>query len=155
MQLVLLELDLAGRLDRHAGGKVSLRSRLTRPNPPAPTFTRMREELRLKLVVVELPAKAKTIEKYLGPGTACWPATAMSATCRPRTGRSIPTTASRWTGRSIPTRRKQLKAITDAAKKADTLILATDPDREGEAISWHVQEVLRQEEGAAGRMSSA
>ena len=37
---------------------------------------------------------------------------------------------------------KQLKAITDEAKKADSLILATDPDREGEAISWHVQEVL-------------
>ena len=37
---------------------------------------------------------------------------------------------------------RQLKAITDEAKKADTLILATDPDREGEAISWHVQEVL-------------
>src|SRR5687768_16990587 len=43
-----------------------------------------------------------------------------------------------------PDRSKQLKAITDEAKKADTLILATDPDREGEAISWHVQEVLRQ-----------
>ena len=38
---------------------------------------------------------------------------------------------------------RQLKAITDEAKKADSLILATDPDREGEAISWHVQEVLR------------
>jgi DNA topoisomerase-1 len=38
---------------------------------------------------------------------------------------------------------RQLKAITDEAKKADALILATDPDREGEAISWHVQEVLR------------
>jgi DNA topoisomerase-1 len=43
-----------------------------------------------------------------------------------------------------PDRSKQLKAIADEAKKADTLILATDPDREGEAISWHVQEVLRQ-----------
>src|SRR4051794_4443951 len=43
-----------------------------------------------------------------------------------------------------PDRSKQLKAITDEAKNADTLILATDPDREGEAISWHVQEVLRQ-----------
>ena len=42
-----------------------------------------------------------------------------------------------------PDKAKQLKAITDEAKKADTLILATDPDREGEAISWHVQEVLR------------
>ena len=44
---------------------------------------------------------------------------------------------------SYPDKAKQLKAITDEAKKADTLILATDPDREGEAISWHVQEVLR------------
>jgi DNA topoisomerase-1 len=43
-----------------------------------------------------------------------------------------------------PDRSKQLRAIADEAKKADTLILATDPDREGEAISWHVQEVLRQ-----------
>src|SRR5437762_10356348 len=43
-----------------------------------------------------------------------------------------------------PDRSKQLKAIADEAKNADTLILATDPDREGEAISWHVQELLRQ-----------
>jgi DNA topoisomerase-1 len=42
----------------------------------------------------------------------------------------------------MATRRKQVKAITDEAKGADRLILATDPDREGEAISWHVQEVL-------------
>ena len=44
---------------------------------------------------------------------------------------------------TYPDKAKQLKAITDEAKKADALILATDPDREGEAISWHVQEVLR------------
>jgi DNA topoisomerase I len=43
-----------------------------------------------------------------------------------------------------------VKAIADAAKKADRLILATDPDREGEAISWHVQEVLRSEGAAQG-----
>src|SRR4051794_32329848 len=44
---------------------------------------------------------------------------------------------------TYPDKARQLKAITDEAKKADSLILATDPDREGEAISWHVQEVLR------------
>ena len=44
---------------------------------------------------------------------------------------------------NYPDKARQLKAIADEAKKADTLILATDPDREGEAISWHVQEVLR------------
>ena len=50
----------------------------------------------------------------------------------------------------MPTRREQLKAITDEAKKADTLILATDPDREGEAISWHVQEVLAKKKALPG-----
>src|SRR5687767_5411092 len=44
---------------------------------------------------------------------------------------------------NYPDKAKQLKEIGEHAKKADTLILATDPDREGEAISWHVQEVLR------------
>src|SRR4051794_8259591 len=44
---------------------------------------------------------------------------------------------------TYPDKARQLKAITDEAKKADSLILATDPDREGEAISWHIQELLR------------
>lgn len=51
-----------------------------------------------------------------------------------------------------PDRSKQLRAITEEAKKADTLILATDPDREGEAISWHVQEVLRQKKALPGKV---
>ena len=53
-----------------------------------------------------------------------------------------------------PDRAKQLKAITDEAKKADTLILATDPDREGEAISWHVQEVLRQKKALPAKVAA-
>src|SRR5262249_42756964 len=51
-----------------------------------------------------------------------------------------------------PDRSKQLKAIADEAKKADALILATDPDREGEAISWHVQEVLRQKKALPAKV---
>src|ERR1041384_439758 len=51
-----------------------------------------------------------------------------------------------------PDRSKQLRAITDEAKRADTLILATDPDREGEAISWHVQEVLRQKKALPAKV---
>ena len=98
----------------------------------------------MKLVVVELPAKAKTIEKYLGRGP---PRARVLRPCpRPaaqgRLGRSGP--GLRDAVEASPDRAKQLKAITDEARKADTLILATDPDREGEAISWHVQEVLRQ-----------
>ncbi len=68
----------------------------------------------------------------------------MSATCRPRTGRSTPTIISRCSGRSIRKSQKRLNDIAHAVKKADTLILATDPDREGEAISWHVLEVLNE-----------
>src|SRR5262245_4647905 len=51
-----------------------------------------------------------------------------------------------------PDRSKQMRAISDEAKKADALILATDPDREGEAISWHVQEVLRQKKALPAKV---
>jgi len=66
----------------------------------------------------------------------------MSETCRPRTARSARTKISPWTGSVYGDKQRQVKAITDAAKLADRLILATDPDREGEAISWHVRELL-------------
>ena len=97
----------------------------------------------MQLVIVESPAKAKTIEKYLGKDYKVLAShMAMSAICRPRTARCGRTKTSRWTGNSMATRQRQVKAITDAAKTADRLILATDPDREGEAISWHVRELL-------------
>ena len=97
----------------------------------------------MKLVVVESPAKAKTIEKYLGPGHRVLASYGHVRDLPPKDGSVDPDDgfAMLWT--PSPDRAKQLKAITDEAKKADTLILATDPDREGEAISWHVQEVLR------------
>jgi DNA topoisomerase-1 len=97
----------------------------------------------MKLVVVESPAKAKTIEKYLGPGHRVLASYGHVRDLPPKDGSVDPDHgfAMQWT--NSPDRAKQLKAIADEAKKADTLILATDPDREGEAISWHVQEVLR------------
>ena len=97
----------------------------------------------MKLVVVESPAKAKTIEKYLGPGHRVLASYGHVRDLPPKDGSVDPDDgfAMLWT--NSPDRAKQLKAIADEAKKADTLILATDPDREGEAISWHVQEVLR------------
>ncbi|MEO8547355.1 MAG: type I DNA topoisomerase, partial [Sphingomicrobium sp.] len=97
----------------------------------------------MKLVVVESPAKAKTIEKYLGPGHRVLASYGHVRDLPPKDGSVDPDDgfAMLWTPSAD--RAKQLKAITDEAKKADTLILATDPDREGEAISWHVQEVLR------------
>src|SRR5881398_2689770 len=98
----------------------------------------------LKLVVVESPAKAKTIEKYLGSGHRVLASFGHVRDLPPKDGSVDPDHGFDMQWQVSPDRSKQLKAITDEAKKADTLILATDPDREGEAISWHVQEVLRQ-----------
>ena len=98
----------------------------------------------MKLVVVESPAKAKTIEKYLGSGHRVLASFGHVRDLPPKDGSVDPDKAFEMLWQVSPDRAKQLRAITDEAKKADTLILATDPDREGEAISWHVQEVLRQ-----------
>jgi DNA topoisomerase-1 len=98
----------------------------------------------LKLVVVESPAKAKTIEKYLGSGHRVLASFGHVRDLPPKDGSVDPEHDFAMLWQVSPDRSKQLKAITDEAKTADALILATDPDREGEAISWHVQEVLRQ-----------
>src|SRR6187200_156732 len=98
----------------------------------------------MKLVVVESPAKAKTIEKYLGSGHRVLASFGHVRDLPPKDGSVDPEQGFDMLWQVSPDRSKQLRAITDEAKKADTLILATDPDREGEAISWHVQEVLRQ-----------
>ena len=96
----------------------------------------------MKLVVVESPAKAKTIEKYLGPGHKVLASYGHIRDLPPKDGSVDPDDGFAMIWDNYPDKAKQLKAISDEAKKADTLILATDPDREGEAISWHVQEVL-------------
>ena len=98
----------------------------------------------MKLVVVESPAKAKTIEKYLGPGHRVLASFGHVRDLPPKDGSVDPGQDFEMLWQVSPDRAKQLRAITDEARNADTLILATDPDREGEAISWHVQEVLRQ-----------
>ena len=97
----------------------------------------------MKLVVVESPAKAKTIEKYLGPGHRVLASYGHVRDLPPKDGSVDPDNGFAMEWESYADKARQLKAITDEAKDADTLILATDPDREGEAISWHVQEVLK------------
>src|SRR4249919_734981 len=98
----------------------------------------------MKLVVVESPAKAKTIEKYLGSGHRVLASFGHVRDLPPKDGSVDPDDGFAMIWDTYADKARQLKAIADEAKKADTLILATDPDREGEAISWHVQEVLRQ-----------
>ncbi|HVF94368.1 MAG TPA: toprim domain-containing protein, partial [Sphingomonas sp.] len=97
----------------------------------------------MKLVIVESPAKAKTIENYLGSGHRVLASYGHVRDLPPKDGSVDPDDGFAMLWENYPDKAKQLKAISDEAKNADTLILATDPDREGEAISWHVQEVLR------------
>ncbi len=96
----------------------------------------------MNVVIVESPAKAKTINKYLGPDYTVLASFGHIRDLPSKDGSVRPDDdfAMEWeTGtRSV----KHVKAITDAMKNADHLFLATDPDREGEAISWHVLEVL-------------
>ncbi|MFN5631760.1 MAG: type I DNA topoisomerase [Sphingomonadales bacterium] len=97
----------------------------------------------MKLVVVESPAKAKTIEKYLGSGYKVLASYGHVRDLPPKDGSVDPDNGFAMIWDNYPDKARQLKAIADEAKKADSLILATDPDREGEAISWHVQDVLQ------------
>jgi DNA topoisomerase-1 len=97
----------------------------------------------MQLVIVESPAKAKTIEKYLGKDFRVLASYGHVRDLPAKDGSVDPDADFAMAWENYADKSKQLKAITDEAKKADRLILATDPDREGEAISWHVQEVLR------------
>ncbi len=96
----------------------------------------------MPVVVVESPAKARTIEKYLGPGYRVLASYGHVRDLPAKDGSVDPEHgfAMRW--EIAPESRKHVKAIADALKEDDSLILATDPDREGEAISWHLSEVL-------------
>ncbi len=96
----------------------------------------------MKLVIVESPAKAKTIEKYLGPGHKVLASYGHVRDLPPKDGSVDPENGFEMLWENYADKAKQVKAISDEAKKADVLILATDPDREGEAISWHIQELL-------------
>jgi len=97
----------------------------------------------MKLLIVESPSKAKTIEKYLGAG---WRVIASVGHVRdlvPENG-SVDTENNfkmRW--QIMPGKEKQIKLITDELKKADAVYLASDPDREGEAIAWHLLDILK------------
>ncbi|MBA4047847.1 MAG: type I DNA topoisomerase [Sphingomonas sp.] len=97
----------------------------------------------MQLVIVESPAKAKTIEKYLGGDYRVLASYGHVRDLPARDGSVDADAGFAMEWENYADKAKQLKAITDLAKTADRLILATDPDREGEAISWHVQEVLR------------
>ncbi|MEM6466073.1 MAG: type I DNA topoisomerase [Pseudomonadota bacterium] len=96
----------------------------------------------MAVVVVESPAKAKTINKYLGGGFTVLASYGHVRDLPPKDGSVDPENEFEMKWEVASQSQKHVRAIADALKDDDTLILATDPDREGEAISWHLQEAL-------------
>jgi DNA topoisomerase-1 len=97
----------------------------------------------MNLVVVESPAKAKTIKKYLGPGFEVLASYGHVRDLVPKEGAVDPEHGFAMQYQVIERNERHVQAIAKKLKDADALYLATDPDREGEAISWHLYELLK------------
>ena len=95
------------------------------------------------LIVVESPAKAKTLEKYLGKDFVVLASYGHVRDLVPKEGAVDPSSGFAMNYEIIDRNQRHVDAIARALKKADALYLATDPDREGEAISWHLCEILK------------
>ena len=98
------------------------------------------------LVIVESPAKAKTISKYLGKDFEVMASYGHVRDLVPKEGAVDPDSGFAMKYQIIERNEKHVNAIVRALKKADALYLATDPDREGEAISWHLVELLKEKQ---------
>jgi len=97
----------------------------------------------MKLVIVESPAKAKTIEKYLGKEFKVLASYGHVRDLLPKEGAVDPEHGFAMKYQVIDKNERHVQAITKAIQSSDALYLATDPDREGEAISWHLYELLK------------
>ncbi|MEN3976937.1 type I DNA topoisomerase [Emcibacter sp. SYSU 3D8] len=104
----------------------------------------------MNLVIVESPAKAKTINKYLGSNFKVLASFGHVRDLPSKDGSVRPAEDFAMDWEVDSDSKKRMKDIADAAKGVEMLYLATDPDREGEAISWHVQEILKNTKGLAG-----
>ncbi|MCX8749775.1 type I DNA topoisomerase [Snodgrassella sp. B3088] len=99
------------------------------------------------LLIVESPSKAKTLKKYLGSDFEILASYGHVRDLVPKSGAVDPENDFAMKYQLVSRNAKHLDAIVSAAKEADALYLATDPDREGEAISWHLQEILKSKRG--------
>jgi DNA topoisomerase-1 len=96
-----------------------------------------------KLVIVESPSKSKTLKKYLGADYEILASYGHVRDLEPKSG-AVNTDNFSMKYQIIERNAKHVEAIVKAARKADEVLLATDPDREGEAISWHISEILKE-----------
>ncbi len=105
----------------------------------------------MNLVIVESPAKAKTINKYLGSDYQVLASFGHVRDLPSKDGSVLPDEDFQMKWEVDSDSNKRMKDIAKAAKDADALFLATDPDREGEAISWHVLEILNEKKALNGK----
>ena len=105
----------------------------------------------MNLVIVESPAKAKTINKYLGKDFTVLASYGHIRDLPSKNGSVDPDNQFKMIWEIDSFSKKYLKEITDVAKESDKIILATDPDREGEAIAWHVKEFLDEKKLLKGK----
>lgn len=105
----------------------------------------------MNLVIVESPAKAKTINKYLGPGYEVLASYGHVRDLPPKDGSVAPDDDFKMLWQVDSRAQPRINEIAKALKGADKLILATDPDREGEAISWHILEILKDKGAIDGK----
>ena len=105
----------------------------------------------MKLVIVESPAKAQTINKYLGNDYKVIASVGHIRDLPSKDGAVKPDENFKMSWEMNKDKDKVVKEIIGALKSADSLILATDPDREGEAISWHLKEILDHKKTTTGK----
>ena len=105
------------------------------------------------LVIVESPAKARTIKKYLGKDYDVLASYGHVRDLVPKEGAVDPDHNFAMQYRQIERNEKHVTAISKALKKSSTLLLATDPDREGEAIAWHLHEILKERGELKGKIT--
>jgi len=103
------------------------------------------------LLIVESPAKAKTLKKYLGKDFEVLASYGHVRDLVPKTGAVDPDNGFAMNYETIARNAKHVEAIAKAAASADSILLAPDPDREGEAIAWHIAEILKRKRGLKGK----
>ncbi len=100
-----------------------------------------------QLLIVESPSKAKTLKKYLGPDFEILASYGHVRDLIPKTGAVDPDQHFAMKYQLVERNEKHLDQILKAVKSVDSVLLATDPDREGEAIAWHLAEIIRSKKG--------
>ena len=103
------------------------------------------------LLIVESPSKAKTLKKYLGKSFDILASYGHVRDLVPKTGAVDTENGFAMKYQLVERNEKHVKALADAVKKADRIYLATDPDREGEAIAWHIAEILKSKKLLKGK----